>query len=302
MLRIVKINADAATSAPPSMTTRRQATGFSGRACRRSGCAPANAATVSEGEPSAAASVITNAGSSSGKMGLCGAARSSNATSDSGWSDLDSSSVSVNGNDAFNSSAAQPVRRVAFHDGRRRTGLRIVGPPGRLCLIVVLDRQAVQDVVTQVPAVFAGEGRARDRSRATRTSLPGHWWGLSRASGVPPDENRAFRRKSVVSSKRSSVSHSDLRYRLRFWAGRLVRERAPPVRRAERRMRQKCRARVQRFGGAGVRGGLGRRRQTRSLDDERSGRSFIFRRISRSSSVSSRSRARICSSAYRRSR
>jgi hypothetical protein len=57
--------------------------------------------------------------------------------------------------------------------------------------------------------------------------------------------------------------------------------------------------RVQRFGGAGVRGGLGMRRPGRSLADGRSGRSVIFRRISRSSSVSSRRRARICSSAVR---
>jgi hypothetical protein len=44
-------------------------------------------------------------------------------------------------------------------------------------------------------------------------------------------KTRLFRRKSVVSPKRFSVSHSDLRYRLRFWAGRLGREQAPPVRR-----------------------------------------------------------------------
>src|SRR6188474_3019883 len=104
MLRIVKINADAATSAPPSMTARRDPAGVFPVATAGAG-ASSKTAGVSGNESSAAASVLTNAGSSAGKTALCGAPTSSNVTSDSGLSGLDSSSVSVNGNDGFSSSA-----------------------------------------------------------------------------------------------------------------------------------------------------------------------------------------------------
>ena len=104
----------------------------------------------------------------------------------------------------------QALRRIVVDGAGRGTGLRVVERPGERGLIARVCRQTGRNGVTRASAVFAGQGRARDRSRATLASFPGHLRHFSRASDLPLDKNRAFPRETRCPPDGSAALDSDL--------------------------------------------------------------------------------------------